>query len=204
MQRDVIATTARRTARPSLRTTALVVVHLSSLDAYAWHADEYGVQGLATRLGRALAAAVREHEGPVVVVDQQWRMRSDYSIARAEVIEAIGTRTDVTGIRFDEDTGSWRTFLPRLRASLVAVSATRVRLGGLWNDNVKRSGCVNRVDRYLRRYYPVTLDTGIAGAMDDFLVEEARAHEERIEKARSKADRSRTRARTRRVETQPG
>ena len=48
--------------------TALVIVHLSTIDSYAWSVGE----DKAAKLAERITAAVRRHRGPVYVVDQFW------------------------------------------------------------------------------------------------------------------------------------
>lgn len=154
--------------RRSCVPTALVVVHLSSLDAYAWHASEYGQTDRAPRLGSTLARAIAEHDGPVVVVDQQWSLRTPFAAARRLVLEAIDARPGVVTIRFDEATDSWRRFLPRLRVALEKAGVSRVHVGGLWREMPGQGGCVTRVARYLQRTFQVWVDSSITGDMYDF------------------------------------
>lgn len=154
--------------------TALVVVHLSSLDAYAWHGSEYGQTDRAPQLGSELARAIAEHHGLVVVVDQQWSPHAPFAAARRLVLEAIDERPGVVTIRFDEETGSWRRFLPHLRSTLADACVSRVRVGGLWCDLPDRRGCVSRVARYLGRTFQVWVDPRITGGMHDFGSEDER------------------------------
>ena len=52
----------------SSKKTALVIVHLSSVDSYA---DQIG-QEAGERLARSIVDAVRKHRGPVYIIDQGW------------------------------------------------------------------------------------------------------------------------------------
>jgi len=146
----------------------LVIVHLSSLDAYAWHAAASGQDHLALELGAAIAGAISAHNGPVIVVDQQWDTQSPFAAVRLPALAAVAARPGVLVLHFDEATSSWRGFLPRLRATLDRHGVPGVRLGGLWRDLPEQGGCVSRVARYLRRSFQVRIDPGITGGMHDF------------------------------------
>jgi hypothetical protein len=47
---------------------ALVILHLSTIDSYAWNVGEKKAKALAGRLIRAICT----HRGPVYIVDQFW------------------------------------------------------------------------------------------------------------------------------------
>jgi hypothetical protein len=140
-------------------TTALVIVHLSSLDAFTWTVGADTGAALAS----SLVQAIKQHRGAIYVIDQKWPLRgAAEQRPRRAVLAALARRKHVT-LPFDEATASWDWFLPRLRGRLRRDGVTRVVLGGIWWTKHGRSGCVNATHRYLRADFDVTLDTNIVG-----------------------------------------
>src|SRR3989304_1124535 len=96
---------------------ALVIVHLSSLDAYTDYAEQF-TPGEGELLGERLTQAILEHQGPVIIVDQGWELGPRPSRPRARLLEEISRRQDIVWIRFDEATDRWEDFFPQLYAVL--------------------------------------------------------------------------------------
>jgi hypothetical protein len=137
--------------------TALVIVHLSSIDSYAWHVGP----ARGAKLARAIAEAVRAHHGPVYIIDQNWD-----GPLRTKIIDAIGT-VPATWLHFDEDVHDWNTFLPKLKHRLMRDRVERVIVGGIWYDPTHTEGCATRVYLYLRRVLPAKVDASIVGCATD-------------------------------------
>jgi hypothetical protein len=137
-------------------TAALVIVHLSSVDSYAWQVG----QEAGERLARSIVEAVNKHRGPVYIVDQGWDGPLQDAIKQAIVVP-------VTWMRFDEDVQEWDTFLPRLRNRLKRDGVTRAVIGGVWYDPALKTGCATTVYLYLLRSLPTEVDKSIVGCMGD-------------------------------------
>lgn len=149
-------------------TEVLVIVHLSSLDSYSWHARTHRSECMADALGRDLADAVRTHAGPIIVVDQAWPLDAEWSHARRAVLAAIVERADAVTEHFDEATEYWAPFRRRLWRRLTGLGATKVRLAGVWWDDALESGCVSEVFRFLRSRIETRVDHELVGSEDDF------------------------------------
>lgn len=137
--------------------TALVIVHLSTIDSYAWTIGEDKARQLADRI----VAAVRKHRGPVYVIDQFWDgdLRDYVAAAIAEV--------PVKWIKFDEDVSDWNKFLPSLKRRLSRDGVTDVVLGGVWYDPELKEGCATTVYLYLAAAMPTKIDPKIVGCETD-------------------------------------
>jgi hypothetical protein len=137
--------------------TALVIVHLSSIDSYAWTIGEAKARQLAERLVRA----IRKHRGPVFVVDQFWD-----GPLRAQVVASI---SDVPAkwIKFDEDEEDWDRFLPALKRRLKRDRVTDVVIGGVWFDPKLEEGCATRVYLYLTPTLPTRVNKDLVGCETD-------------------------------------
>jgi hypothetical protein len=137
--------------------TALVIVHLSSIDSYAWTIGGDKAKQLADRIVRA----VRKHEGPVYIIDQFWDGELRDQIA-AEVSDV-----PVKWIRFDEDVSDWNRFLPSLKRRLARDKVTDAILGGVWYDPNLKEGCATRVYLYLLGTMPAKVDKSLVGCETD-------------------------------------
>lgn len=137
--------------------TALVIVHLSTIDSYAWTIGEEKAWQLADRIIRA----VRRHKGPVYIVDQFWDgPLRDHIVAEVRDVP-------VTWIKFDEDVSDWDRFLSSLKRRLVRDKVTNVVLGGVWYDPKLESGCATRVYLYLLPSIPTKVDKDLVGCETD-------------------------------------
>ena len=137
--------------------TALVIVHLSTIDSYAWNIGEDKARQLAERI----VSAVRKHRGPVYIIDQFWdgELRNDVALAIADV--------PVKWIKFDEDLSDWKRFLPSLKRRLSRDGVTAVILGGAWYDPKLKEGCATTVYLYLAAEMPTKVDPKIVGCEAD-------------------------------------
>lgn len=136
---------------------ALVIVHLSSIDSYAWTIGEQKAQALASRI----SAAIRRHRGPVYIVDQGW----DGPI-RDQVVNAIRD-VPVTWIKFDEDVSPWAPFLSKLKGRLTRDGVTSTSIGGIWYDPEFKDGCATRVYLYLAASMPTKVNSALVGCQTD-------------------------------------
>ncbi len=137
--------------------TALVIVHLSTIDSYAWTIGEANARQLADRI----VSAVRKHKGPVYIVDQFWD-----GPLRDHIVAAIAD-VPVKWIRFDEDVESWDRFLPSLKRKLARDKVTNAVIGGVWFDPTLKEGCATEVYVYLATLMPTTVNKDIVGCMSD-------------------------------------
>lgn len=143
--------------KPARSVTALVIVHVSSVDSYA---DQIG-QEAGERLARSIIEAVRKHRGPVYIVEQGWNGPLEKTIKRGVV------DVPVTWMRFDEDVDDWDTFLPRLKRRLKQDHVGRVVIGGVWYDPTLETGCATTVYLYLLRSLPTKVNKSIVGCFTD-------------------------------------
>jgi hypothetical protein len=137
--------------------TALVIVHLSSIDSYAWTIDEAKAKQLAERLVRA----IRKHRGPVYIVDQLW----DGPLR--ELVAAAIRDVPAKWIEFDEDVSDWKRFLPALKRRLTRDHVTDVVIGGVWFDPKLKEGCATTVYLYLLSTLPTKVDKTLVGCVTD-------------------------------------
>jgi hypothetical protein len=137
--------------------TALVIVHLSTIDSYAWTVGEEKAKQLATRI----IQAIRRHRGPVYVVDQFWDgpLRNEVAAAVADI--------PIVWIEFDEDVGDWKRFLPSLKRRLKRDRVTNVVVGGVWYDPKLEEGCATEVYLYLASRMPTKVDERLVGCETD-------------------------------------
>lgn len=156
-------------SRRGIKKHALVIVHLSSLDAYTQAGHE--IEG-DTASGEDLAfwieQAIMEHNGPVYIVDQGWSLGLRWSRPRARLLDAIRFRRGTVWIRFDEDTDDWDLFLRDLVRRLKRDSVTRVMIGGIWFDPELKEGCATKVYTHLRRHFKATVNPDIVGCVGGF------------------------------------
>jgi hypothetical protein len=143
---------------------ALIIVHLSSLDAYTslLH-DVMGNSAHGEELGQELAKAILEHPGPVYIIDQGWDLGRRESRPREEVLKAIKVREDIKWLSFDEDVSDWEDFLPYFKRRLRREGVTSAILGGVWYAVDEESGCVTRVLQDLREIMPAKVNDSIVG-----------------------------------------
>jgi hypothetical protein len=137
--------------------TALVIVHLSTIDSYAWTIGEEKARQLADRI----VAAIHKHRGPVYIVDQFWD-----GPLREQIVAAIAD-VPANWIKFDEDVSDWKRFLPSLKRRLTRDGITNVVLGGIWYDPQLKEGCATTVYLYLAAAMPTKIDQKIIGCETD-------------------------------------
>lgn len=150
---------------------ALVIVHLSSLDAYtdmSYDAEGHGVHG--EELAFEISRAIRTHRGPVYIIDQGWEIEdSRASRPRAELLEEIKSRKDIVWMHFDEADEEWGPFLRELRKRLRDDGVTRARVGGIWYHYDETEGCATEVAVHLRKLMPIKVDPSLVGCESDFM-----------------------------------
>lgn len=138
---------------------ALVIVHLSSLDAFtALVGEKEGWE-----LARHLAVAVRDNPGWVFVADQGWDDDRPESAPRQWLISEIEGIPRITWIRFDEDLQPWEPFLRQLRKLLEARDIQKVWIGGVWYDPALKGGCATAVYLYLKKYFDANVVPELVG-----------------------------------------
>jgi len=149
---------------------ALVIVHLSSLDSYTWQAGE----DLGYELAATIGDAIREHPGPVYIIDQGWEYAGRQSKPRMEVLESVKRRSatlpPVSWIKYDEadpDDPDWPEFLAILTDRLRNDGVGKVEVGGIWYDPAFESGCATEVYLGLRKHFPTTVNRDLVGCESD-------------------------------------
>lgn len=147
---------------------ALIIVHLSSLDAYtSFMREESGHKAHGEELGQELTKAILNHPGPVYIIDQGWDVGYRESAPREELLEKIKGRKDIRWLHFDEAESGWDDFLPYFKRRLDREGITSAVLGGIWYDPEEESGCVTEVLKNLREIMPVRVDPSIVGCESD-------------------------------------
>lgn len=146
-------------------TSALVVVHLASLDAYA---TECSI-GAAYDLSGALCAAIAEHPGKVVVLSgADWPPNHRESRPRREVLATIAARGDVIWFQHDDDTRGWSRPMKKLAHLLRNRGITDITLAGVWYRLDETSGCVTSVKHALAvRGFTCRVDTSLVALLED-------------------------------------
>jgi nicotinamidase-related amidase len=137
-------------------TDCFVVVHLSSIDAYAFEGGD-----AADLLDQIVMTA---QEAPcVIVIDQGW----DGRYARRLRAELSGLKPLV--FAHDEEIDGWRGFRKAFPKFLRGLGVRSVVLGGLW-----REGCVSEVRKILTAAgFLVSVDDDASGSEAVFCPEDA-------------------------------
>lgn len=141
---------------------ALVIVHLSSLDAFAKHAGIAAAFALAARLKRAILA----WKGLIYVIDQRWPIR-DESEPRWKLVNEVQLQKDIRWIHFDDDEQDWEIFLRHFRAELIRAGVKDVVLGGVWFHPGTSAGSVSEVYRALRKHMRVQVNQDLVGVWSE-------------------------------------
>lgn len=150
--------------------TSLVLVHLSSLDAFADYHSMEDPEFLETwALVERIAKAAINHDGPLVVVDQDWPPLGAHSRPRFFLEDAISrSGRKVYRIHFDEAESDWAPFLQKLKKVLKKIGVTKVVLGGVWFEQDQSSGYVTATYQYLAKYFQTKVASDLVGMTRDF------------------------------------
>jgi hypothetical protein len=135
---------------------ALVIVHLSSLDAYAEKAGLEEAFALADRLKEAILG----WDGPVYVIDQRWP-RGASSEPRWNLVTDVQLRREIRWSHFRDDHDDWNLFMKHFRSELLRAGVKEVVLGGVWY--YAGGGCVADIQQVLKRNLRVTVDKDLVG-----------------------------------------
>ena len=120
-------------------TTVLVIVHLSSIMSYV---DYYGVLP-GERFAFDLIQGITTHDGPVVIMDQDWsNFMQGASLRLYNAIKNAANQRGVVWFHHDEmeDKAPWTAGMDQLAKTLRKLKAHKVLVGGLWLSET--SGCV--------------------------------------------------------------
>lgn len=136
----------------------LLLVHLSSLDAYT---DRYGpicAHSLRRRLRTRIAASAC-----VVATDQGWPCGAD-SVPRRLLYRTLAAHPAATIFPHDEETDGWSSPMDRLADLLVSGGVDVVVVGGVWLDADSAGGCVAATAEALRsRGIHATIERSLCG-----------------------------------------
>lgn len=124
---------------------ALLIVHLSSLDAFVWeHGDQEG-----HRLAEALRLAFSS-PGPLIITDQNYPLVGKESRFRRQLLEMLQNREHVTWFAHDEERDEeWAAPMQQLGQVLRDKQLTHLRVGGFEASEDGTHGCVNETMRWL-------------------------------------------------------
>ena len=138
---------------------ALLIVHLSTLDAYVW---EYGAEK-----GHRLAEALRvsfSSPGPLIITDEGAPLLGKESQARKAILESLQGRAQVTWFAHDDIEGDWEVPMQRLGQVLRDQGLTHLRIGGVFATRDGSRGCVNETMKWLAKQgFYCTLDAALCG-----------------------------------------
>lgn len=137
---------------------ALVIVHLSSLDAYAERAG----LGKAKQLADRLKDAILKWKGPVYVIDQRWPLNK-WSDPRWNLVQEVQLKRDIQWAHFDDSADDWGIFMRHFRTQLIREGVKEVTLGGVWYYPGGESGCVSEIQDVFRRHFKVKVDEDLVG-----------------------------------------
>lgn len=144
---------------------ALVIVHLSSLDSYTAQTSEAGDESMGDLLADALIEEIRNHKGPVYIIDQGWDLGRSESEPRMRVMNSL--RRKVTWIHFDEADQDWEDFERDVLPILKRDGVTSVALAGLWYRKDLSSGCVTEAYFRLSKHLPTQVNERICGLEEE-------------------------------------
>jgi hypothetical protein len=138
---------------------ALVIVHLSSLDADARQAGMEEAYALADRLKNAILA----WNGPVYVIDQRWPI-DKWAKPRWELVMDVQLRREIRWEHFD-DRYDWDIFMTHFAKDLVKAGIRNVTLGGIWYYPGEDGGSVNDLRRVLfKKHFHIVVDKDLTGS----------------------------------------
>lgn len=137
---------------------ALVIVHLSSLDAYA---ESEGLEK-ARELADRLREAILSWSGPVYIIDQRWPI-GDFSDARWNLVNDVQLARDIGWTHFEDSWQDWDIFMKKFRSQLIRHGIKQVTLGGVWYDPRGEGGCVADLGRVFKLYFKVKVDKDLVG-----------------------------------------
>ncbi len=137
---------------------ALVIVHLSSIDSYAWNVGDYEADDLADNL----VFALEQTKDPIFVLDQRW---PDPGPFRQRVYDQLGSMANAETIYNNSDeAGTWERDMDGFAALLRSRGITELTLGGCWYRKDETSGCVTETKKLLtERGFECTVDEDIVG-----------------------------------------
>lgn len=139
---------------------ALVIVHLSSLDAYAEHAG----LAAANELSRRLQARILEFPGAVYIIDQRWPL-GEFSGPRYNLVLEVELKRAIKFVHFNDRREDWGDFLVKFRAQLLRDGIRDVVLGGVWYHPDGESGCVSEAGKLLKRNLRVRVDPDLVACL---------------------------------------
>jgi hypothetical protein len=133
--------------------TALIIVHLHSLDSY--RAQEG--RDAAEHLAGGLIEGILDHKGPVyLVIDPDGD--DTMSSVRRRIMKEIAGRPVIVFPYGDEYIGDWDKLFKELKAQMKKDQVDEVHLGGIWYYENKKTGkpkkwpgCVNAVYWWLKK-----------------------------------------------------
>lgn len=139
--------------------TALILVQISTLDAYA---DHYGVDA-ARELARRWTNRVLHFDGPVVILDQKWPFQDPASRPRYEFVRRVELARDIHFVH-DEEIEIPERFLGREADRLAELGIAKIVLGGLWYGPQGAYGAVAEAEGFFKRFFEVIVDQTLTAA----------------------------------------
>ena len=143
----------------------LVIVHLSSLDAYT---DEKG-QSQGEALGYEIGEAIRLFSGPVFVTDQEWEYCGKQCLPRKYVEEVLQSHSHVVPFYHDESIHEWEEAMQKLGHLIRSCGVSHLTIGGMWaSKGGVEEGCVNETHQLLvAQGFSCQVDPTICGMVED-------------------------------------
>lgn len=128
---------------------ALVLVQISTLDAYA---DHFGLDE-AYKLARRWRNAVLSFNGRVIIIDQKWPYRDPESKPRYKFVWGVELARPIDFVHYDEPR-DWDGFLESWIVPALS-GVERVDLGGLWYGSDGSYGAVAEAKWFLEKQFDV-------------------------------------------------
>ena len=144
---------------------ALVIVHLSSLDAYT---DAFGEQAGA-RLAYEFYQKIEDFDGPVFIVDQDWPVTGSSGPRRAlyRSLQSLTFQKNIYYEHFDEASVEWPAFMEKFREMLKRMGVSHTVIGGIWYDPDLKTGAVTDIYKFFGDVLPSIVDPKIAAVFPE-------------------------------------
>lgn len=136
---------------------ALVIVHISTLDAYASQKGVKAAYDLASNWRRE----VLSWKGPIVVVDQKWPYDPDLSEPRYNFVKRVQLARDIMFVE-QRDVDELDEILLEVSKELKKLDVNEVSLGGLWYGGTGEFGAVAEAANFFKNQgFGVSIDKAL-------------------------------------------
>lgn len=142
---------------------ALVIVHLSSLDAYT---DKFG-EDAGANLAYEIYQKIDDFDGPIFIIDQNWPLTAESGPRSAlyKALQPLLLQKNIYFEHFEESAVEWTRFLDNFRRMLRQMGVTHTVIGGLWYDKDLKTGAVTDVYKFFGDVLPSIVDPKIVAVI---------------------------------------